>query len=667
MVFAYREQKDALAHIQLLDLARVLSRHPELLLDKDLRSYLDLTEGKLALSSFWDDYPPEQHLSGLKSDVYLHAYGSRWHADDDAIVRYLEETERGPLPRLHLQCFALLEQFRWICVMLKERPGMKEVLSFRCHAIERFLVLQLTNFVGHPEAGTRILIVMYQAVYDLFLKRGWLTEYSSADQRLSSLSILTDEAQFIYGKLEFAERAITAGQTADIADCCKRLLAPFIQEHPQMHDPSSTWFHIQPKGSPNQAEEAVMRTQQERFEEKRDKGQFSKTEQAPAAVEDHKETLNSWHREAEQAKDSPFRMDLEQGSLTGSTASGARMTEHEVSEMTVVQGRGQKKEGQGRNLKTPSKRMNITDQHQPSPFVGSKRWTETIHGRVVPVLLPKPGEEHALQGDEQAYADMVKRLQPYIRKIKEQFQKTLEKQRTARRTELWAGRMGKNLIRAVMEPLPRLFYKKQKPDRKLDAVFTLLMDCSASMFDKMEEAKQGAVLFHEVLRSLQIPHQVVGFWEDVDGLSRGIPNYFFTAVSFENSLTAEAGRSIMQLEAQQDNRDGYAIRLMTKQLLQRQEKQKTLIVFCDGEPSAADYFEEGVTDTYLAVQEARKLGIDVMGVFLAGDGMEEAEMANLQQIYGRYGLTVPNMEHLTAQMIPLLKKLIVRKAFLYDI
>lgn len=35
----------------------------------------------------------------------------------------------------------------------------------------------------------------------------------------------------------------------------------------------------------------------------------------------------------------------------------------------------------------------------------------------------------------------------------------------------------------------------------------------------------------------------------------------------------------MQLEPEEDNRDGYAIRQMTKQVLQRREAQKFLLVF----------------------------------------------------------------------------------------
>ena len=65
-----------------------------------------------------------------------------------------------------------------------------------------------------------------------------------------------------------------------------------------------------------------------------------------------------------------------------------------------------------------------------------------------------------------------------------------------------------------MDNHPRVFYKKSHESKEIDAVFTLLVDCSASMFNKMDETKRGIVLFHEVLKQLRIPHSIVGFWED---------------------------------------------------------------------------------------------------------------------------------------------------------
>ncbi|SPU04135.1 activator of nitric oxide reductase [Bacillus subtilis] len=127
------------------------------------------------------------------------------------------------------------------------------------------------------------------------------------------------------------------------------------------------------------------------------------------------------------------------------------------------------------------------------------------------------------------------------------------------------------------------------------------------MFDKMDETKRGIVLFHEALKSVAVPHQIVGFWEDTnDATEKSQPNYFNTVIPFQSSLRQDSGPAIMQLEPEEDNRDGYAIRQMTKKMLHRSEAQKFLIVFSDGEPAAFGYEQNGIVDTSEAVIEARK-------------------------------------------------------------
>src|SRR5699024_2626563 len=89
------------------------------------------------------------------------------------------------------------------------------------------------------------------------------------------------------------------------------------------------------------------------------------------------------------------------------------------------------------------------------------------------------------------------------------------------------------------------------------------------------------------------------------------PNYFHIIHSFTDSLYEQNGAKIMQLEPEEDNRDGFSIRIIVEKMLERREKHKFLLVFSDGEPSAANYDDNGIIDTHLAVTEARKQGIDV--------------------------------------------------------
>ena len=67
----------------------------------------------------------------------------------------------------------------------------------------------------------------------------------------------------------------------------------------------------------------------------------------------------------------------------------------------------------------------------------------------------------------------------------------------------------------------------------------------------------------------------------------------------------------MSLHPQDDNRDGVAIRIASERLLRRSHNQRFLIVFSDGEPSAYNYAQDGILDTYEGVEMARKYVFNV--------------------------------------------------------
>jgi nitric oxide reductase activation protein len=91
---------------------------------------------------------------------------------------------------------------------------------------------------------------------------------------------------------------------------------------------------------------------------------------------------------------------------------------------------------------------------------------------------------------------------------------------------------------------------------------------------------------------------------------------------------------------------------------QRNERQKFLIVFSDGEPAAYGYEQNGIVDTHEAVIEARKRGIEVINVFLSNTQIEEAQKKTIQNMYGKYSIFVPNVDQLPDVLYPLLKKLL---------
>src|SRR5699024_4710558 len=165
-------------------------------------------------------------------------------------------------------------------------------------------------------------------------------------------------------------------------------------------------------------------------------------------------------------------------------------------------------------------------------------------------------------------------------------------------------RLSKKLLPLVTDENPRVFYKKTEESKDIDAVFTLMVDCSASMHNKMDETKKGIVLFHEVLNELKIPHAIVGFWDEENEVKENYqPNYFHRIHAHSYSFYENTGARIMQLDPQEDNRDGFSIRVLAKELTARIEKNTTLLVFSDGEPAASSNDQNCNVDASVAVAE----------------------------------------------------------------
>lgn len=240
-------------------------------------------------------------------------------------------------------------------------------------------------------------------------------------------------------------------------------------------------------------------------------------------------------------------------------------------------------------------------------------------------------------------------------------EKTIDREHEDERHNLTKGRLQKDLINWFIDDQFKLFYKKQDLSKTFDATFTLLIDASASMHDKMDETIKGVVLFHETLKSLNIKHEILAFNEDAfEADQRQQPNIIDEIINYNYSIFEKEGPRIMTLEPQDDNRDGVAIRIASERLLQRSHEQRFLIVFSDGEPSAFNYSQDGILDTYEAVERARKFGIEVFNVFLSQEPITEDIEQTIHNIYGQFALFVEGVEHLPSHLSPLLKKLLLK-------
>ncbi|MCL6639433.1 MAG: hypothetical protein K6T80_07125 [Firmicutes bacterium] len=227
------------------------------------------------------------------------------------------------------------------------------------------------------------------------------------------------------------------------------------------------------------------------------------------------------------------------------------------------------------------------------------------------------------------YDEIYLEIKAHINKTVAEIRKVLEYKSTFIEKNLRKGRVHSGSLWKLRVKDPKIFCRVSEPDDIPRVVFYLLVDCSGSMAGRnMVQARKSACLLYEVCSQLKVPVNVTGFtsevltWTDVT---------HFRAVNFGDP--PDKKYLIPRLEAMDQNRDGYSIRVATKELLLRNEEKKVLIVLSDGMPCAG-YRDYGVTslavkDTALAVREAEKKNVGVIGLYFG----RESDLPRARMIY----------------------------------
>ncbi|MBU5468495.1 VWA domain-containing protein [Virgibacillus sp. MSJ-26] len=636
-MYRFHDKKiDTDLFLQLQDLTTVLSREPDLHFDFSYGSYLDVTDNKVTASTFWDQNDSNLKVAGYKTDIYLRTLGNLHYTAIQPLRNFMDDYfNESTLPRFTSQLVTFFENFRLEELIKKDRPGTVTLFKKRNEYLKFYFTNQLKTNVTKG-----------YAIDELFCLIFLLVQADQPDPQFPQ----ADEKQL--HQLEQLKPAIYSLFEVKATEDILRLVEQIVARLINTYQDSMNDYFIFPIAHIN------IYTRNNLFDEltRTDPLANDDLEEVDKEKSDYiDETFSTWHRENknEDRKQTFLQFDLEQGTKTDLLGGGTRETEEGDQAMASIQGAsGESEQKDYSKLDTLEKKESKQAGHQSeSPF-----GEENKHAVAIVKHAEVPTEQ-----DKHDYDEVVLDIDSMRRKLAKTIENTLEHKQTEPRDGLAMGRLSKNLLPLVFEDNPRIFYKKDHQSKEIDAVFTLLVDCSASMHNKMDQTKRGIVLFHEVLSQLNIPHSIVGFWEDATHTKDNYqPNYFHTIHSFTDSLYQKNGAKIMQLEPQEDNRDGFSIRMMTKELEARRESNKFLLIFSDGEPAAMDYEENGIVDTHQAVLEARKKGIDVIGMFLANNEIAENEDATMKNIYGTQRAMVPNVEELPEQFAPLLKKLILK-------
>lgn len=616
------EQIDAQQIMMLTDLAKLLLEDPNVKVSFQKFQHYDPIQNTCNVSFTWLHRPENVTRAGLKSDIMLDTIGFK-HIDPSIYKEVLDESFDHM--NFFKQLFMLIEEYRLSNIIMQKRPVTKNIFKHRL-AVK---VKQNNSQIHVYQTKTTYTDLLFLAIEHAILNENFINNIAIHEN-------FDDALVQVFNRLTQIFNLNTSEDSYDLAVSIMILVDYLLKE-----DMLNQYYHIPERIYKSYEEEWSLEDLSRQDAAQTDQSNEKEHDQDEITTEEAKTKT----ADSKADSDSYLEMELHEGENSDVLSDNER--EGDASDdMTDMM----EKKGKGSN-------DTIDDEEGGAQGLNNHYNLKGVNQNVS-LSFNKP---EITPSDVVAYKEAVDSVQFEIKDLTSIIQKSMNHQYSDLRENLTKGRLQKNLLNWFIDDQYKLFFKKDAFSRKLDATFTLLVDASASMHDKMEETKKGVVLFHETLKNLDIKHEILGFSEDAfDSDKQNQPNTIEELILYNESTLKQNDARIMTLEPQDDNRDGVALRVATQHLLQRSEAQKFLIVFSDGEPSAFDYAEDGIIDTHEAVIEADKQGISVFNVFLNQDVIDESIKRTVHNIYGKQSLFIEGVENLPYQLAPLLKKLLLQ-------
>ncbi|GAA0480368.1 nitric oxide reductase activation protein NorD [Salinibacillus aidingensis] len=569
-------------------------------------SFLDIHAPKVTISSFWENRTTKRHL-GEKSDIYLRALGNYHFSDRQAFIQFLNQNQRSRLPAYVKQLTAFLEDIRLEEKIRSLRPGTGRSFSFRREQYAGFFQDQLKVNRNRGFDSDTLFCYLTLAIFkgmDVFEE-----------------SILTIPDATMAKIKERLFRIFDCRNTEEVIGLAWNIYE--MTEEYVSTDMINAYFTL-PK--------ILSRDIKEDEED-----------------ESIDELFPTWSRKRKKETKETFLQfdDVDGEHQDTKFTKTPRESESTDQVMASVQGQSQQAD---LNDHSEASNQQLEDEEDKEEFNKGKanRYAVAIEKDIEPFTEQDLNDYEMLR---QKVALEKKKLVKLLTDI-------LDRKKEHNYRRLHYGKLDKKLVRFLTEENPKMFVKKDE-DMTFDCTFSLLVDCSSSMMNKMNKTKETIVLFHETLKQMNISHSVMGFWEDgLDSDDEYQPNYFHEVVPFQNSLQKTSGPHIMQLQPEEDNRDGFAIRYAGHKLSKQNEQNKFLFVLTDGKPAAFNYFQNGIMDTKEAIQQLNKKNVRTIGVQM--DQQDEQQEKIMESMYNQHYLMIDNLNEMPAQFAGILKKLIMK-------
>lgn len=578
-------------------------------------------EGTVSLSVFWRHRREDITHAGRLSDVYLLTAGFWKHFSVKPWLEFRKRYAEHSIRKFAEELLLMLEEYRLMDLVQKERPGTENAFLVRRELLLEFHRDLLKSNFQKGLVADALMNQLYITLHDSLFSDSQV-DWQLPIKKIQNIVTFATDAKSTFDMINLTESIILIVEEILEND----LILQYYAVGESISEETVSFHYHKGMSEAEIGEDEVKETIEEIF--------------------------RTWHRESEDESGIHLQFELEHG-RSGKSDGGEAVEGNENAEIEEI-GRGNSAGDEKQNRQQPEEDKKELDERSGQKKAGNHFGKENINvvyeEKFVTIKMDEKNRKQLLQWREQQ--------KPYVRSFIEEMKKRMEMKEDVRRTGLMKGRLSSNLLTMAVDERPRPFYRKNSPSEKLDAVFGLLVDGSASMMDKLDETKEAVLLFHDVLRQLSVRHEISSYYEDADNATKDVqPNVFNLMHTFED-IQKDDGMTILSFETNEDNRDGFAIRWMADRLVRRMEKHKFLLVFSDGEPSAFGYDRNGILDTREAVLEAEKRGVSVIHLFLSSENPSDDQRALFSMMFGNKSAASDSVEDFTDQTIRILRKLL---------
>jgi len=241
------------------------------------------------------------------------------------------------------------------------------------------------------------------------------------------------------------------------------------------------------------------------------------------------------------------------------------------------------------------------------------------------------------------------------RMLRKQLEQFFKEQETYDLREQHSGRLDKKALHKIGANDYRIFEKKGQP-YAVDTCLTIVWDGSGSMCgEKQKQSTIACATIEEALKSL-MPMKIINFTTESNMVKHynvkgfeDVNNNKNYAYSYGSSRSFSGG-----------NKDGYSIKVATKELQKRSEANKIMIIMSDGLPSDYRGHGEALGDVKTAVKNARKDGIKVIAMFFGDTSFRRNTYAEYKAMYEK-NLINCAPENITKELVKEIRNLFMSR------